>query len=71
MEVAGVEAPKKLSQELGALENGTLVAQKNTCTPPLSDDASGQMLAAIVSNWHRLPDDVKRSIAALGHHPNR
>jgi hypothetical protein len=65
LEVAGVEAPSKLSQELGTLENGAFIAQKNTCTAPLSDDASSQMLASIVSNWHRLPDDLKRKMAEL------
>jgi hypothetical protein len=65
VEVAGVEAPKKLSQELGVLENGALVTQNNTCTAPLSSDASSQMLAAIVANWHRLPDDLKRKMAEI------
>ena len=70
VEVAGVEAPSKLSQELGALENGAFVAPKNTCTAPLSSDASSQMLASIVTNWHRLPDDVKRAITAIGSFPD-
>jgi len=71
VEVAGVEAPSKLSQELGTLENGALVTPKNTCTPPLSDDASGQMLAAIVANWHKLPCGVKLAMHGLADHASR
>jgi hypothetical protein len=65
VEVAGVEGQRGLKQLLGGLEDMQLLPDKHTATSPLSADASGQMLAAIVANWHRLPDDLKRKMAEL------
>jgi hypothetical protein len=65
VEVAGVEGKRGTSQLLGGLEDVKVLPDNHTVTSPLSADASGQMLAAIVSNWHRLPDDLKRKMAEL------
>lgn len=65
LEVAGVEGLAHSSQGLGQLGNTEYVAPKHTQAALLTPDTSGQILAMIVANWHRLPDDDKIQMARL------
>jgi len=65
LEVAGVEGLAHSSQALGRLENAEEITRNATQTALLTPDVSGQILAMIVANWHRLPDDDKIQMARL------
>ncbi len=65
VEVAGVEGLAHSSQGLGQLDNTEFTTPNHTQAALLTPDTSGQILAMIVANWHRLPDDDKIQMARL------
>jgi len=62
---AGVEGKRGLRQLLGGLKDTQLQPNSDAVVSPLSESASSQMLASIVVNWHKIPDDLKRKMAEL------
>lgn len=62
---AGVEEKRKSSQLLGTTDTCTTSEANQIPVRPLSNNESGQMLAKIVANRHKLPDESKIAILKI------